>query len=150
MSWLSYQTVLFFLWQFSRSYLISYINSFNFATHKEDNKNPSGLKNPYRGPIGITRLAEWWQTVIMRDRFFYPTLTRIVDSFSHSPLNTILYWKNMNCKTSRKTWIRWDGTWWHNFNITMTSRIYVQPACAQHAAVRFLSFPRAGTGMWDK
>ena len=45
-------------------------------------------------PIGITRLAEWWQMVIVRDRFFYPILTRIMDSFSCSPLNTSFYiWK---------------------------------------------------------
>ena len=44
-------------------------------------------KNPSRGsPFGITRLAEWWQTVIPRDGFFYPTLTRITVFFSCSQL----------------------------------------------------------------
>ena len=33
------------------------------------------------------RLAEWWQSVIARDGFFYPILTRIMDSFSCSPHN---------------------------------------------------------------
>ena len=32
-------------------------------------------------------------------------------------------------KISRKSRIRQDVTWGHNFNITMTSRIEVQPAC---------------------
>ena len=31
--------------------------------------------------------------------------------------------------------------------ITMTSRTDVRPACGQHAAVRFVSFQRTGTGM---
>ena len=31
-------------------------------------------------------------------------------------------------KPSRKSWIRWDATWWPNFNITMTSWISVRPA----------------------
>ena len=57
----------------------------------------------------------------------------------------ILYWKNMK-KTSRKSWIRWDTTWSRNFNFTMMSRIEVR----RHAAVRFLSFPLAGMGMWDR
>ena len=45
-------------------------------------------------------------------------------------LNTkylIIYWKNMK-KISRKSWIRWEETWWCNFNITMTSWIDVRPA----------------------
>ena len=53
-------------------------------------------------------------------------------------------------KTSRKSWIRGDATWWCHFNITMTSRIDVRLACCWHAAVHFLSFRRAGTGMWDR
>ena len=61
----------------------------------------------------------------------------------------ILYWKDMK-KTSRKSWIRWDATWWHNFKITMASRIDMQPTCGRRAAVHFLSFPRAGAGMWDR
>ena len=60
----------------------------------------------------------------------------------------ILNWKKMK-KTSRKSWIPWDVMWWPHFNITMTSRIDVWPACSWQAAV-FLSFPRAGTGMWDR
>ena len=35
-----------------------------------------------------SRLASRGQTVIARDRFFYPVLTRIMDHFSCSPLNT--------------------------------------------------------------
>ena len=47
-----------------------------------------GWKIPSWGsPIGIMRLADWWQTVIPRDRFFYPIHTRILDSFSCSPLS---------------------------------------------------------------
>ena len=47
------------------------------------------IENPSRGsPIGNTRHAKWWQSVITRDGFFYPILTRIMDSVSWSPLNT--------------------------------------------------------------
>ena len=82
-----------------------------------------GQYNPFRGsPFGIMRLAEWWPTVIARDGFFYPRLTRIMDYFSSSPLNTLFYiGKNMK-KSSRKSWIRWDATRWRHFDITMTSR----------------------------
>ena len=80
-----------------------------------------GKKNPSRGSsIGITRLAELWQTVITR-----PILTQIMDIFL---AHLILYWKNMK-RTSRKSWINWDVTWWCNFNITMMSRIEVRPTC---------------------
>ena len=48
----------------------------------------------------------------------------------------ILYKKSIKT-TSRKSWIRWDATWWRNFNITMMSRIDVRPACGQRAAGRF-------------
>ena len=41
--------------------------------------------------IGIMMLAEWWQIVIAWDRFCYPILTQITDSFSCSPLNTSFY-----------------------------------------------------------
>ena len=34
-----------------------------------------------------------------------------------------------------------------SFNITMTSRIDMRSACGRNATVRFLSFPRAGTGV---
>ena len=51
-----------------------------------------GKENPSRGsPFGITRLAEWWQTVIPRDGLFYPILPWIMDYFSSSPLNTSFY-----------------------------------------------------------
>ena len=106
-------------------------------------------KIPSRGsPIGITRLAEWWQWVIARDGFFYPILTRVMDSFSCSPLLKYLIYigkKNLK-KTSRESWIHWDATWWRHFKITMTSRIDVRPACG---CSFFLPFPRAGTGVWD-
>ena len=78
-------------------------------------------------PIGITRLAEWWQSVIERDVFFYFILTRIMECFSCSYLIPHLYRKNLK-KTSRKSWIRWNATWWRHFNITMTSRIDERPA----------------------
>ena len=52
--------------------------------------------------------------------------------------------------TSRKSWKRWDATWWRHFNITMTSGIDVLQACDRRAAVCILYFPRAGTGMWDR
>ena len=37
-----------------------------------------------------------------------------------------LYWKNLK-KTSRKSWISWDATWWRHFNITMMPRIDLRP-----------------------
>ena len=36
-----------------------------------------------------------------------------------------LYWKNMK-KISRTSWMRWDVTWGHNFNNTMTPRTNMQ------------------------
>ena len=51
-------------------------------------------KSVRRSPFGIERLAQWWQTMILRDRFFYPILTKIIDSFSCPPLNAaFLYFK---------------------------------------------------------
>ena len=52
----------------------------------------------YKGQGGmeksVPRITDWHheasrQTVIMRDRFFYPILTQKMDSFSCSPLNTL-------------------------------------------------------------
>ena len=55
--------------------------------------------------------------VIVRDRFFYPIHTWIMYSFSCSPLNTSLYIEKHMKTISRKSWIGWDVTWWHHFNI---------------------------------
>ena len=53
------------------------------------------------------RLAKWWQTVIARDRFFYPIPTQIIDYFSCSPLKpSFLYFK----KAFRSSGIRWVET----------------------------------------
>ena len=92
-------------------------------------------------------LAEWWQKVIEREGFFYPTLTLMKDSYilvlgssfetQEKDFQKILY-------TLEAT------SWWHNFNVTMTSRIDVQPEYGRCAAVCFLSFPWAGAGMWDR
>ena len=57
----------------------------------------------------------------------------------------ILYWKNIK-KTSTKPWMCGDATWWRNFNILMTPQSDMRPACGRRAAVRYLSFPRVGTG----
>ena len=59
----------------------------------QDYKNLSWVwrcqKNLSQGsPIGIMMLAEWWQSVIARDIFFYLILTWIKDFFSCLPLNT--------------------------------------------------------------
>ena len=68
---------------------------------------------------------------------------------SHPPLNNgfffllttsyLIYIGKNLIKPSRKSWIRRDATlqWRHGSTYS------------QCAAVRFLSFPRAGTGMWD-
>ena len=62
--------------------------------------------------------------VIARDRFSHPH-TNNGFFFYCSPPD--FYWKNMK-KASEKSWIRWDATRLH-FNITMTSRIDIGPAC---------------------
>ena len=57
----------------------------------------------------------------------------------------ILYWKNMK-KTSRKSWyaeMRRD-------DVILTLQWRHGSTCDQRAAVRFLSFPRAGMGVWDR
>ena len=56
----------------------------------------------------VPRIASWhhecWQTVIPRDGFFHPTLTRILDSFSSSPLFLLAH-------LSRRLPVSlWDGT----------------------------------------
>ena len=62
------------------------------------------IENPSRGSLsGITRLAEWNQTVIARDGFFYLPLTTSRDSFSRtsfisSPLT--LWWIPFKQKTT--------------------------------------------------
>ena len=100
---------------------------FRFSIIRIYHKYESRIEKSVRGSqIGITGLAEWWQSVIARDEFFYPVITRIMDSFSSS--TNLLLEKNLK-KTSRKFWIRWDATWWRNFNITVTSWIDVRRAC---------------------
>ena len=54
----------------------------------------------------------------------------------------ILYSKNM-----KRTANNPDFAEKFYFNITMTSQFDVRPACGLRAADRFLSYPRAGTGM---
>ena len=46
------------------------------------------------GVVKSTRLVEWWQ----RDGIFYPILTRMMDYFSCSPLNTSLILKKKTLK----------------------------------------------------
>ena len=59
----------------------------------------------FRGsPYGSTRLAKWWQTVILMDGFLPPS-----HDFSCSPLNTAFMFKQ---KALRRSWIRWDATWY--------------------------------------
>ena len=55
-------------------------------------------------PFAITRLAEWWQTVIMREGFFYPILTWII------PLNTPIFSLKRFQKFLNR--LRCDMTWW--------------------------------------
>ena len=99
-----------------------------------------GSKNPSRGaPIGITRLTEWWQTVIARDRYFYPIFAWIIGYFSCSPLNTLFYHGNKTWKKGfKKSWIRWDATWWHHFIIAMTSRNDVRPTFVFYLSLGFV------------
>ena len=52
------------------------------------------LKNPSRESLlGITRIAEWWQTVIPKEGLFYPTLTQIMELFSFTILYCIFNFK---------------------------------------------------------
>ena len=71
--------------------------------------------------------------------FLYHSQTNKGLFFLLTTKNLILYWKNMKT-ASTKSWIRWDATWWHHFNISMMSWINMWP---------FLSFPWAGMGMRD-
>ena len=136
-------------------------NSCNYTYHRAINMMPvdikdkgviriyhdyeDGTKNPSQGsPISITRLAEWWQMVILRDGILYPILTRIMDSFSCSPLNT-----------SKKDFQKIPNTprcnMMTSFDITTTSRIGVRLACGRRAAVFFffLSFTTGWYGYND-
>ena len=88
------------------------------------------------------RLAEWWQTVIPRDRYFYPILTWLMDYFSCSRFKTAFSFSKKGFQKFLNT-MRCDITWIRHFNITMTSLFF------QCVVVRFLSFPRFGVGMWD-
>ena len=85
------------------------------------------------------RLAEWWQTMIKRNGFGYPIL--IQDNGS-SFLLTIKYpiflFKKMIPDLHEY------AEMWH---IMMTSiNVPMMSLDFQNAAVRFLSFPQAGTG----
>ena len=71
--------------------------------------------------LALTRLAEWWQMVIMRDIFFHPNLPQIMTCilfFAHHSIAHFFF-----IKSSRKSLntLRWEATWWCHFNITMTS-----------------------------
>ena len=82
--------------------------------------------------------------------FFYPTPTRIMDSFSRSPLKTSFY--------IGKTWQRLPAhpeyAEMQLGVVILTLQWHRRTTCCKRAAdVRlfiFLSFPRAGTGMWDR
>ena len=65
--------------------------------------------------------------------------SRETDFLSHLHTNNGLFfllttkyrfldWKKVK-KASRKSWIRWDATWWRHFNITITSLIDMRPVC---------------------
>ena len=77
-----------------------------------------GRAYPSRGsPFGITRLAEWWQTVLPRDIFLHPTITQIVDSF---PCSTLIVNFKISFQKSQYT-PRCIISRWRHFDITMTS-----------------------------
>ena len=59
-------------------------------------------------------IAEWWQTVITRDGFFYPTLTQIMDSFSCSPLTAyfkLRFQKSLHYYMMTLIWVNIDVPW---------------------------------------
>ena len=73
---------------------------------------------------------------IVRDGFFYPILELIMDSFSCSPLNTsFCIGKNMKKTLRIMNMLRCD---------MVTSFKHYNDITDRRAAVRFLSFPRAG------
>ena len=93
------------------------------------------------------RVAEWWQTVIARDRFFYPILTRIIYSFSCSPLNTSF--NIVKTEKRRPENPEYAEMWYRDVAVALKWRH--GSTCGRRAAVRFLSFPtQAGTRMWDR
>ena len=56
---------------------------------------------------GTTRLAEWCQTVIPRKRFFYLSLTPMLDSFSCIPFiseSGFLIMQSLRLRTSTRLW----------------------------------------------
>ena len=73
----------------------------------------------------VPRITNWHHEAC---RFFYPTLTLIMDTFSCSPLNTSFILEKCG-KDFQKilNTLRCDMV--TSFNITMTSRIDVRPAC---------------------
>ena len=101
-----------------------------------------GMKEKIGSPIGNTRLAEWWQTVIAMGIFFYPILTRIMDYFSCSPLNTAFYiGKKGNGFQKILNTLRCDmvTSFYHYFDVTDRRAVSVRPTCG---CSFFLSFPR--------
>ena len=102
-------------------------------------------KNPSQGsPFGNDSFSEWWQRVIVRDRFFYPILTH--NDFFYITFYYI--WKIWTNFQKFLNTLRCDihMTWWRYFNITMTSRIDLQPAFGWRTAARFICFAPVGTG----
>ena len=98
---------------------LSHIPRFKVFVYDWEYKDPSGVWGGIEK--SVLRITDWhheacrWQTVIARHGVFNSILTRIMDSFACSSLNTYFcFGKNMK-KTSRKSWIRWDVTWMTTF-----------------------------------
>ena len=119
-------------------------------------KNPSWVwgwdrkicpKDHWLESWGLRSDDKWWS---LGDGFFYVILTRIIDSFSCSPLCTAFY--------IGKTWKRLPGNpeyaeMWHGeiiLTIQCCHRLTYSQLATDVRLFGFLSFPRAGTGMWDR
>ena len=103
-----------------------------------------GIENPSIG--SLIRNHEAWRVKTIHDHdFSISSSHKLWILFLAHHLIPHLYWKKNLKNTSRKSWIRQDITWWRQFYNTMTSRIDVLLACG----CSFLSFPRAGIGVWD-
>ena len=106
---------------------INIYESAMFAKKNIEIHHESGVwvESPSRGsPIIITRLAEWWQTVIARVVFSIPSSHKLWILFlaHQSPLNTLFYiGKREKCFQKIPNMLRYDihVVWWCHFNIIM-------------------------------
>ena len=78
--------------------------------HKASSSSFNQVQGPLWSNLGT---AEWLQTVSLRDRFFCPTLTWIIDSFLLTIKYCFYIWKKKHDKGFQKfmNTLRWDIMW---------------------------------------